>query len=93
MIKHRKKSWMLGALCAGLLCASCLGPNHATGRLFRWNAELDGKWGNEGAFLLLIPVYAVFSLGDVVIFNSIYWWTGDNPIAPPAGDGPTTFGA
>ena len=72
-----------------LFCVSgCLGPNHATAHLGKWNSELDGKWGNEVAFVLLLPVYAVFSLGDVVIFNSIQWWTGDNPISTPGEPGP-----
>jgi hypothetical protein len=71
-----------------LMSASCLGPNNATAQLAKWNNGLDGKWGNEIAFIFLLPVYAIFSLGDVLIFNSIYWWTGNNPISPPEGGHP-----
>ncbi len=85
----RVRGWH-GLAIAVLFCLSgCLGPNHATGHLGQWNNELDGKWGNEVAFVLLLPVYVVFSLGDVLIFNSIQWWSGDNPISAPAEPGPT----
>ena len=73
-----------GGLLALLLCAGCLGPSNATGRLYQWNAGFENKWGREGLFLLLLPVYSLTSFGDNLIFNSIYWWTGDNPIDPPS---------
>jgi hypothetical protein len=28
----------------------------------------------------------IFSIGDNFIFNSIFWWTGNNPINPPGDD-------
>jgi hypothetical protein len=43
-------------------------------------------------FVLLLPVYAIFSLGDLVIFNSWYWWTGEYLVDPPQVDVPTEFG-
>lgn len=92
MTKRHKCSWVLAALLASILCVSCLGPNNATGRVGHWNAQLDGKWKREGMFLLLIPVYIITSIGDMVIFNSIYWWTGNNPIDPPEVDNAATFG-
>ncbi len=79
-------------LCMILLCAGCLGPNHATGRAFKYNMSFENKWSREGMFILMLPVYTLFSLGDNVVFNPIYWWTGDNPIDPPSGSGPTEFG-
>ena len=92
MTSKRRMGWLGAALCTTLLCAGCLGPSAATGRLWKWNAELDGKWGNEGAFLLLLPVYALFSVGDMLIFNSYYWWTGDHLVDPPSADEEHTFG-
>lgn len=76
----------------GLLCTSCLGPGHATARLYQVNNEVENKWGREGLFLLFIPAYVVTSLGDNLIFNSIQWWTGENPIDPPKRTGPSEFG-
>ena len=62
---------------------------YVEGHALSWNVGIDGKWGNEVCFVLLIPVYVIFSLGDVVIFNSWQWWTGNNPISRPAKPGPT----
>lgn len=89
---HRKRNTRLMGLtlAALLVCASCLGPNHAVGHLAKWNSEIDGKWGNEVCFVLLLPVYVVFAVGDQVVFNSIQWWTGKNPISRPGAEpGPT----
>ena len=57
-------------------------------RLHHWNGTVDGEWGNEGIFLLcaIIPVYGVCMLGDALIFNSIQFWGGENPISPPMAD-------
>ena len=88
-MRRRIRAWHGLALAALLACSSCLGPNNAVANLAKWNSEVDGKWGNEAVFVVLLPVYAIFSLGDVLIFNSIQWWTGDNPIdAPDYGPGP-----
>jgi len=51
-----------------------------------WNSELsDSKWINEVVFLGLnwVPVYPLCLMGDYVIFNSVEFWTGDNPISEP----------
>lgn len=74
-------------LCLALLCTGCLGPSHATGRLYQFNAEFENKWAQEGMFVLLIPAYILFSMGDQLIFNPIYWWSGNNPISPPGKKG------
>ena len=87
-MRNGVKGWHGLAIAALFCCSGCLGPNYATGHLAKWNSEIDGKWGSEAAFVLLLPVYAIFSLGDVVLFNSIQWWTGDNPISVPTRSGP-----
>ncbi len=79
-------------LCALLLGVGCLGPSHATGRVFQYNMSFESKWSQEGMFILMLPAYVLFSFGDKIVFNSIYWWTGNNPIDPPGGSGPTEFG-
>ena len=33
--------------------------------------------------MYIIPVYEFALLGDVVIFNAVEYWSGDNPIADP----------
>ena len=80
------------ALCVLFLAAGCLGPSPATAKLWAWNSELGGKWGQEGSFLLLLPFYALFAAGDMVLFNSYYWWTGEHLVSPPPSEGEHTFG-
>ncbi len=71
------------SILAGLtmLCAtSCLGSNQMFNGLNDWNQEATGnRWANELIFLGLniIPVYGIAYLADIVIFNSIEWWSGD----------------
>ena len=78
-----KKSLLAASLALTLLGTSCLGPNNAFNNLNRWNQKVtDSKWANEGIFLVLniIPVYGLWYYGDILIFNSIEFWGGDNPI-------------
>jgi Domain of unknown function (DUF3332) len=84
-----KKTILGAALALGLLGSSCLGPNNAFDSLHHWNKGVtDSKWANEGIFVVLtiIPVYGVAYLGDIIIFNSIEFWGGENPISPPPAD-------
>ncbi len=83
-----KKATLALSLTVATLTAGCLGPNNAFNNLHHWNkSATDNKWGNELIFLALnvIPVYGLAYLGDVVIFNSVEFWGGDNPITPKAG--------
>jgi hypothetical protein len=71
---------------AAVMLAGCFGPMKATTRLRTWNREIENRWAGEGLYLLLrIPyggVYGVFALSDFLIWNSIEFWGGTNPIAP-----------
>ena len=80
-----KKSLLAIALTLSLVGSSCLGPNNAFNNLHAWNEKAtDGKWGNELIFaaFTIIPVYGFFYMGDILIFNSIEFWGGKNPIDP-----------
>jgi len=85
MSMQRSWGWKSLALAALLSCASCLGPNHATGQLFNWNAGLGNKFVQAGGFIVLSPIYLTFFFGDNLIFNPVQWWSGSNPIAEPEG--------
>jgi len=81
-----KKALAVGILALGLGSSSCLGPDNAFKSIRNWNAGLsDQDWVNEVVFLglTIIPVYGIALFGDVVIFNTIGYWTGDNPISDP----------
>lgn len=76
------------ALCAAaLLSTSCLGPYNAFNSVSSWNSKAtDNKFLNELIYigLYIVPVYQLAAFGDAVIFNSIEFWGGENPIGKPA---------
>lgn len=89
-----KKTLLAGALALSLMSQSCLGPNNAYNSIRNWNTTVtDQDWINEILFLgmVIIPVYGIALLGDYVIFNTIDYWSGDNPIGDP-GPFPEGFG-
>ena len=74
------------ALGLGLGSTSCLGPDNAYRSIKNWNVGLsDQDWINEVVFigLCIIPVYPIVMLGDVLIFNTVEYWSGNNPIKDP----------
>jgi len=82
-MKTVKCGLMAAVLATGMLGASCLGPNKAFNKLNDWNQTVtENKWGNEVVFLALniIPVYGFAYLADIVVFNSIEFWGGANPM-------------
>jgi len=68
---------------AALLASGCYGPFHLTRKLHTWNGQVGDKWVNEAMFIVLawVPVYGLAILGDALIFNSIEFWGGKNPVA------------
>lgn len=82
---QKNTTWLLGILCAVMLTTSCIGPMNASGRVKTWNRKIENRWLGEGVFLVFryFPVYTACFLGDVLIFNSIEFWGGKNPIKPP----------
>lgn len=67
---------------------SCIGSFGLFNNLKDWNEGIGGKFVNELIFLGLwiIPVYEIAMAADLLIFNSIEFWTGSNPIAMNEGD-------
>ncbi len=51
--------------------------------LYHWNQGLGNKFVNEIVFLAfhIVPVYEVAYFADVLVLNSIEFWSGSNPIA------------
>ncbi len=70
------------ALVVALLLSSCYGPFKLTRNLHDWNGSLGDEWVNSLVFygLLVVPVYEVAAAIDVLILNTIEFWTGDNPV-------------
>ncbi len=60
---------------------SCIGSFGLFNGLLRWNRGLSNKFVNELVFIVISPVYAVCSVADVVVLNTVEFWTGKNPVA------------
>jgi len=78
---------MIRKAIAALLLASsltgCMGHNALTAKALKFNlSTAEGRWGREGLFvgMFIIPVYPIFKLLDLLLFNSIEFWSGTNPL-------------
>jgi hypothetical protein len=61
----------------------CIGNFGLSGKVRKFNLETSqDRWGREIVFVVLyvIPVYPFAGFLDIVVFNSIEFWTGTNPI-------------
>ena len=71
-------------LCAGsLMFSSCIGSFGLTNKLLSWNKQVGSKFVNELVFVAfwILPVYEVSGLADILVINSIEFWSGSNPVA------------
>jgi hypothetical protein len=83
MMRKTMTRFMAAALAAGVLSTGCYGSFGATVALHKWNGQVTGnKFLNELVFLALciVPVYELFGLADVLVLNSIEFWTGSHPV-------------
>ncbi|MBI3996953.1 MAG: DUF3332 family protein [Candidatus Omnitrophica bacterium] len=89
MITRRPARFSIALLALMLGVSGCYGPFHLTRRLHAWNGHAGSKWEQEFLFLLLVwaPVYGFTSLADALLFNSLEFWTGNNPVTPPRASG------
>lgn len=85
----RKKRAIPVLLFLAFATSACFGSFALTSKLYNWNASHDDRWVRQGAFLVtgvLLPVYGIAALADAVLFNSIEFWTGENPVHTAAVD-------
>lgn len=68
---------------ASLLGSSCIGSFQLTNKLLTWNRQIGNKFVNELVFFAfwVLPVYEVSALADILVLNSIEFWSGSNPVA------------
>lgn len=81
-----KKFTTLATACvliASLSMSSCIGSFSLTNKLLAWNKQIDSKFVNELVFFVfwIIPVYEVSALADILVLNSIEFWSGTSPVA------------
>ena len=62
---------------------ACIGRMAVSSQVRKFNlSAVEGKWPREILFLALyiIPVYPLAGAVDLIIVNSIEFWTGTNPV-------------
>jgi len=88
--KHLMRITLTGfvLVCFLTVTSACYGPFNMTRNVYHWNSNIKGsgevseKWMKEIVFfgMIIIPVYMLSALADAFIFNSMQFWTGDNPV-------------
>lgn len=70
-------------LSGSVLFSSCIGSFGLWNGLKNWNEGVGNKFVNELIFLAfhIVPVYEITYLVDVLVLNSIEFWSGSNPSA------------
>lgn len=60
----------------------CYGNFNLTRKVYQWNGHLGDKWINSVVMfaLTVVPVYEACGALDYVVFNTIQFWTGNNPV-------------
>ena len=80
-----------------LLCfvaTGCTGSFNLTKKVYNFHRSQDDKWKDEIFFLgaVLIPIYGICTFADAIVFNSIEFWTGKNPVEMSKVSGDTKSG-
>ncbi len=72
------------ALAGLMMLSSCIGSFGLTNRVLEWNKSMtDNKFVNELLFVAMhiVPVYPIAMFADVLVTNSVEFWTGNKLIA------------
>ncbi|HDY7816758.1 TPA: DUF3332 domain-containing protein [Vibrio vulnificus] len=66
---------------AAMALSGCAGSNAVTGYVMGFNLKaVDNRYARGGLNMLLAPVYGVAIAADYIVFNSLEFWTGKNPL-------------
>lgn len=74
-------SKLLALSVVSVALSGCVGSNAVTGYVMNFNLKaVDNRYARGGLNMLLAPVYGLSVAADYVIFNSLEFWTGSNPL-------------
>jgi hypothetical protein len=85
MKEESMRKYIVCSLILAVLLAGCTGPFRFTRSVYPLHHTQQNKWMDEMIFLVCVPVYAFALCGDMVIFNTVQFWTGRNPLAMKEG--------
>lgn len=76
----------VAVMATSLLATSCVGSFGLFNKLATWNkGATRSKFLNEIIFILISPAYAVCGVADLLVVNTIEFWSGNNPLASRTG--------
>ena len=61
--------------------SSCIGSFGLFNKVLDWNKGISNKFVNEVVFILISPAYAVCGVVDLLVLNTVEFWSGSNPVA------------
>jgi hypothetical protein len=66
----------------------CYGNFALTRKLYAWNGTVGDKWINSIVMfaLSIVPVYLACGIADYLLFNTLQFWTGKNPVTMNEGE-------
>lgn len=66
------------SLASCFVFSSCIGQFVLTNKVLTWNDSVGNKFVNELVFVAfwILPVYEVTSIADLLVINSIEFWSG-----------------
>lgn len=69
-------------LCSVFFFQSCIGSFSLTNKVLTWNRQVSNKFVNELVFFAfwILPVYEVTAAADLLVINSIEFWSGKMPL-------------
>jgi hypothetical protein len=64
------------------MLSGCFGNFALTRKVYNKNQSIGNKWANTAVMwaMMIIPVYEVCGFLDVVVLNTIEFWSGQNPV-------------
>ncbi len=70
------------AIASSTMFSSCIGSFALTNKVLAWNKQIGSKFVNALVFVgfHILPVYELSCLADILVINSIEFWSGDNPV-------------
>lgn len=79
---------------ASVVMSSCIGSFGLFNKVLDWNKDATGnKFLNELIFIVISPAYVLCGTADLLVLNTIEFWSGSNPLAENVGKTESIMGS
>lgn len=91
----KKSIKLFVCLCvAAITLNSCIGSFGLFNKMLSWNmTATNNKFLNELIFIIISPAYAICGTADLLVLNTIEFWSGENPLASNVGKTENVMGS